>query len=133
ATWIGLEPFLARVTRGEYASRWVLTLTTFPMLRSFPVLGIGLGAYGDIYGHSQPAVLMPGKLDVRLPHTDLLQLLVELGIIGAVPVLLMVWRVSRDLLGAHLLGKTSCPVGGGEAEGASRHDPVSGGLAAGAV
>jgi len=133
AVWIGLEPFLARVRHTDYASRWVLALTTFPMLRSFPLLGVGLGAYGDIYGHYQPAELQPGKLDVRMAHNDLLQLLVELGIVGAVPVFLMVWRVSRDLLGAHLLGQASCPVGGGEMEGARRHDPFSVGIAVGAV
>ncbi len=133
AVWIGLEPFLARVRHTDYASRWVLALTTFPMLRSFPLLGVGLGAYGDIYGHYQPAVLQPGKIDVRMAHNDLLQLFVELGIVGAVPVLLMVWRVSRDLLGAHLLGRASCPVGGGEMEGARRHDPFNVGIAVGAV
>jgi tetratricopeptide (TPR) repeat protein/O-antigen ligase len=133
ATWIGLEPFLARVRHTEYASRWVLALTTFPILRSFPFFGVGFGAYGDIYAHYQPAILQPGKIDVRMAHNDLLQLLVELGIVGAVPVLLMVWRVSKDLLGAHLLGKTSCPVGGGEEEGARRHDPFSVGIAVGAV
>ena len=133
AVWIGLEPFLARVRHTDYASRWVLALTTFPMLRSFPLLGVGLGAYGDIYGHYQPAVLQPGKIDVRMAHNDLLQLLVELGIVGAVPVFLMVWRVSRDLLGAHLLGRASCPVGGGEMEGARRHDPFNVGIAVGAV
>jgi len=110
----------------------VLALTTFPMLRSFPFLGVGLGAYGDIYGHYQPAVLEPGKIDVGYAHNDLLQLLVELGILGTVPVLLMIWRLSKDLLGAHLLGRTSCPVGGGEQEGARRHDPFSVGIAVGA-
>src|SRR5262249_5741494 len=104
-----------------------------PMLRSFPLLGVGLGAYGDIYGHYQPAVLEPGKIDVRMAHNDLLQLLVELGIVGAVPVVFMIWRVSRDLVGAHLLGRAGCPVGGGEAEGARRHDPFSVGIAVGAV
>jgi tetratricopeptide (TPR) repeat protein len=78
-------------------------------------------------------VLEPGKIDVRMAHNDLLQLLVELGILGAIPVGIMIWRVSRDLLGAHLLGRAGCPVGGGEAEGARRHDPFSVGIAVGAV
>jgi tetratricopeptide (TPR) repeat protein/O-antigen ligase len=133
AAWIGLEPFLARVRHADYANRWVLVFTTLPMLRSFPFLGVGLGAFGDIYGHYQPAVLAPGKLEVGYAHNDLLQLLVELGIFGTVPVLVMVWRVSRDLLGAHLLGRASCPVEGGELEGARRHDPFSVGIAIGAV
>jgi tetratricopeptide (TPR) repeat protein len=133
AAWIGLEPFLARVRHADYANRWVLAFTTLPMLRSFPFLGVGLGAFGDIYGHYQPAVLEPGKLEAGYAHNDLLQLIVELGILGTVPVLLMIWRLSRDLLGAHLLGKTSCPVGGGEEEGARRHDPFNVGIAVGAV
>jgi tetratricopeptide (TPR) repeat protein len=133
AAWIGLEPFLARVKHTDYASRLVLAITTVPILRSFPLWGVGLGAYGDIYGHYQPAVLEPGKIDVRMAHNDLLQLLVELGIVGAVPVVLMIWRVGRDLVGAHFLGRADCPVGGGEAEGARRHDPFSVGIAVGAV
>jgi tetratricopeptide (TPR) repeat protein len=133
AVWIGLEPFLARVKHSEYANRWVLAITTLPMLRSFPVLGVGLGAYGDIYAHYQPAVLEPGKIDVRMAHNDPLQLLVELGVLGSVPVVLMMWRVGRDLMGAHLLARAACPVGGGESEGARRHDPFSVGVAVGAV
>jgi tetratricopeptide (TPR) repeat protein len=43
------------------------------------------------------------------------------------------WRVGRDLLGAHLLGRAACPVGGGEHEGAQRRDPFSVGLGIGAI
>src|SRR5262245_32644905 len=130
---IGLEPFLARVRHAEYANRWVLASTTLPMLRSFPLLGVGLGAYSDIYGHYQPAVLQPGRLEPGYAHNDLLQLLVEVGFLGAVPVCLMIWRVGRALVGAHLLGRASCPVKGGEQEGARRNDPFSVGIAVGAV
>ena len=133
AIWIGLEPFLARLRHADYAVRWVLARTTLPMIRSFPVLGVGLGAYADIYEHYQPAVLTPGKIDVRYAHNDPLQLMVELGILGTVPVLLMIWRLGRDLLGAHLLGRAGCPVGGGEEEGARRRDPFNVGIAVGAI
>jgi tetratricopeptide (TPR) repeat protein/O-antigen ligase len=133
AVWIGLEPFLARVKHGDYMGRWVLALTTLPMVRSFPFFGVGLGAYADIYGHYQPAVFEPGKIEVRHAHNDPLQLIVELGILGTVPVLLMVWRVGKDLLGAHLLGRASCPVAGGEDEGARRRDPFNVGIAVGAI
>jgi len=103
------------------------------MVRSFPFFGVGFGAYADIYGHYQPAVLQPGKIEVRYAHNDPLQLIVELGIIGTLPVVLMAWRFGRDLLGAHLLGRAGCPVGGGEEEGARRRDPFNVGIAIGAI
>src|SRR5439155_306677 len=51
-TWIGFEPFLARLREPSYESRWVLMLTTLPMLASFPVLGVGLGAVFALLVHS---------------------------------------------------------------------------------
>src|SRR5262249_57373192 len=95
AAGIGLEPLLARVRHGEYASRWIILVTTLPMVASFPVLGVGLGAYGDIYGRYQPAALQPGKLQTWTVHNDFVQLTVELGLIGAAIVLLMLWRVRQ--------------------------------------
>jgi len=131
--WIGLEPLLARVRHADYAVRFIQGLTTLPMLRAFPLLGVGLGAYGDIYPRYQPLALAPGKVGYAHAHDDLLQLAVELGAIGAVLIAWMCWRVGRDLLGAHLLGRAACPVGGGEYEGAQRRDPFSVGLGVGAV
>jgi tetratricopeptide (TPR) repeat protein len=78
-------------------------------------------------------VLEPGKLDVRYAHNDLVQLVVELGVLGAVVVAVLAWRLGRDLIGAHLLGAAACPVAGGEEEGARRHDPFSVGVAVGAI
>jgi tetratricopeptide (TPR) repeat protein len=131
--WIGLEPLLTRVWQADYAARWVQGRTTLPMLRTFPVLGVGLGAYGDIYPRYQPLALAPGKIAFTYAHDDLLQLVVELGAVGAVLVGWMACRVGRDLLGAHLLGQAACPVGGGEREGAQRRDPFSLGLGVGAL
>ena len=131
--WIGLEPLLARVRHADYAARFIQGLTTLPMLRAFPLLGVGLGAYGDIYPRYQPLALTPGKVSYPYAHDDLLQLAVELGALGALLIGWMGWRVGRDLLGAHLLGRAACPVGGGEREGAQRHDPFSVGLGVGAV
>ena len=133
AAWIGLEPLLARVWHADYTGRWIQGLTTLPMLRAFPLLGVGLGAYGDIYPRYQPLALAPGKVSYDYAHDDLLQLAVELGAVGAVLIVWMGWRVGRDLLGAHLLGRTACPVGGGEHEGAQRRDPFSVGLGIGAL
>jgi tetratricopeptide (TPR) repeat protein len=132
-TWIGLEPLLARVRQADYATRVIQGLSTLPMLRAFPILGVGLGAYGDIYPRYQPVALTPGKVSYEYAHDDLLQLAVELGAIGAALAAWMGWRVGRDLLGAHLLGRATCPVGGGEHEGAQRRDPFSVGIAIGAL
>ena len=131
--WIGLEPLLTRVWQADYTGAWIQGLTTLPMLRAFPLLGVGLGAYGDIYPRYQPLALAPGKVSYPYAHDDLLQLAVELGAIGAVLIAWMGWRVGKDLLGAHLLGRAACPVGGGEREGAQRRDPFSVGLGVGAV
>ncbi len=131
--WIGLEPFLTRVWKTDYAGRWIQSLTTLSMLKAFPLLGVGLGAYKDIYFRYQPPVLDPGKVYYPYAHNDLLQFVVELGLLGTALGLFAVWRVSRDLIAAHLLGRGRCPVGGGEREGARRSDPFSVGIALGAV
>jgi tetratricopeptide (TPR) repeat protein/O-antigen ligase len=133
AAWIGFEPFLQRVWHGDFAGRWVQTLSSLPILRSFPLFGIGLGTYQDIYLRYQPAALDPGRVYYTFAHNDLLQVALELGIIGTILVLVGGWRTGRDLLGAHLLGRASCPVGGGEAEGARRSDPFNVGLGIGGL
>ncbi len=133
ATWIGLEPLLGRVWHANYSSRWIQAVSSLPILPSFPVLGVGLGTYQDIYLRYQPAALDPGHVYYTHAHNDLLQLVLEVGIVGTVLVLAAGWRTARDLLGAHLLGRAACPVGGGEADGARRNDAFSVGLAVGAL
>jgi tetratricopeptide (TPR) repeat protein/O-antigen ligase len=133
AAWIGFQPFLERVWHADYTGRWVQTLSSLPMLGSFPLLGVGLGTYQDIYLRYQPAVLNPGRVYYTYAHNDLLQVVLELGVLGTVLILGLFWRAIQDLLSAHLLGRAACPVGGGEAEGARRNDPFSVGLAVGAL
>ena len=133
AAWIGLDPLLQRVWHAEYAGRWIQAVSSLPILRSFPLLGVGLGTYQDIYLRYQPAALDPGRVYYTYAHNDLLQLVLELGLVGTVLALALFWRTIQDLLGAHLLGRGACPVGGGEAEGARRNDPFSVGLGVGAL
>jgi tetratricopeptide (TPR) repeat protein/O-antigen ligase len=133
AAWIGLDPLLQRVWHAEYAGRWIQAVSSLPILRSFPLLGVGLGTYQDIYLRYQPAALDPGRVYYTYAHNDLLQLVLELGLVGTVLALALFWRTIQDLLGAHLLGRAACPVGGGEAEGARRNDPFSVGLGVGAL
>ncbi len=131
--WIGFEPLLARLQHADYVGRWVQTVSSLPILETFPLFGVGLGTYQDIYLRYQPAVLDPGHVYYTYAHNDLLQLCLELGAVGGVLLLVLGWRVGRDLIGAHLLGRAPCPVGGGEADGARRNDPFSVGLAVGAI
>lgn len=133
AAWIGLQPLLARVHEGGYAGRLIQSLSSLPMLRTFPVLGVGLGAYKDIYFRYQPPSLEPGKVYFPYAHNDLLQVALELGVVGTVVVLFALSHVTRDLVGAHLLGRGRCPAGGGRGEGARRNDPFSLGIAVGGV
>jgi len=133
--WLGLEPFMARVRQAspDYGFRWIQSLTTLPMLLTFPVFGVGLGAYKDIYFRYQPSALKPGEFYYPYAHNDLLQFAVETGLIGTALGLLAVWRVGRDLVGAHLLGLGRCPVSGSDGEVGRRRDPVSVGTALGAI
>jgi tetratricopeptide (TPR) repeat protein/O-antigen ligase len=133
AAWIGLGPLLARLEHGGYAGRLVQSLTTLPMVGSFPLLGVGLGAYRHIYFRYQPPELSPGTVYFEFAHNDLLELAVETGLVGAAIFLFAVWRVGTDLLGAHLLGGGRCPVRAGEDEAARRRESFSLGLGLGAL
>ena len=128
---IGIDPLLARVGAPERLGRWAQWHSSLPMLSSFPVLGVGLGAYKDIYFRFQPAALLPGRVYFPYTHSDLLQLAIETGPAGIALFLWAVWRVGRDLVGAHLLGRHRCPVGTGEPE--RRRDPFSVGIMLGAL
>ena len=131
ASWIGIQPLLARFAEGQ--SRWTQLVSSLPMLRDFPVLGVGLGAYKDIYFRYQPVTLGAGRMYFAYAHNDLLQLVIELGPLAAILAGGAAWRVGRDLVAAHLLGRGSCAVGGGEGRLAQRHDPFSTGIAIGAL
>src|SRR5262249_44435421 len=58
---IGLEPLLRRVHTGpaDLGSRLTLYKSTASMLWTFPLFGVGLGAYRDIYFRFQPFILNP--------------------------------------------------------------------------
>jgi tetratricopeptide (TPR) repeat protein/O-antigen ligase len=133
SAWIGLGPLLARLASDQRGSRLTQLFSTLEMIRTFPVFGVGLGAYRDIFFRYQPAALQPGTLYFPYAHNDLLQLAAETGLIGTAISLWAGWRAGRDLLGAHVLGRGRCPVGGGEDEGARRSDGWSVGLGLGAI
>jgi tetratricopeptide (TPR) repeat protein len=97
------------------------------------VLGVGLGAYRNVYFRHQPVAHQPDLVYYPHAHNDLLQLVIELGPPGLLLCLFLGWRVASDLVGAHLLGRGACPVDGGEGEEAARSDRYSVGIAAGAL
>lgn len=133
--WIGIEPIVARLRSASVDAgyRWAQAVTSLPLIAGFPALGVGLGAYGDIYFRYQPALLKPGKLRYMYAHNDLLQFVTEVGVIGAGIGLFAVWRAGRDLVGVHLLGRGACPVAAARGDEARRRDPFSVGLGVGGL
>ncbi|HEV2053534.1 MAG TPA: O-antigen ligase family protein, partial [Methylomirabilota bacterium] len=131
ALWIGIEPLLARFGTSDHLSRWAQWRSSLPMLVSFPVLGVGLGAYKDVYFRFQPPALLPGRVYFPYAHSDLLQLAIETGPAGAALFLWAGWRVARDLVGAHLFGRGRCPVT--RDDRTQRSDPFSVGILLGSL
>ena len=131
ALWIGLAPLLDRLGASSHLGRWEQWRSSVPMLASFPVLGVGLGAYKDIYFRFQPAALLPGRVYFPYAHSDLLQLAIETGPAGVALFLWAAGRVGRDLVGAHLLGRGRCPVTSDSQ--VRRNDPFSVGIMLGAL
>jgi tetratricopeptide (TPR) repeat protein/O-antigen ligase len=133
--WIGFGPLLARLSSSQIhgVDRVAQYASSLPMLREFPLFGVGLGAYRDIYPRYQPLALHPGVMWYPYAHSDLLQLVLELGVAGAFLCLFLAWRIVVDLVGAHVLGRSACPVDGGAGPEARRHDRYSVGIASGAL
>lgn len=133
--WIGFGPLLARLaqTPGSTTGRVQQYVASLPMLREFPVLGVGLGAYRDIYFRHQPLSQAAGRVSYPFAHNDLLELALELGVVGAALCLFLGWRIVSDLIGVHLLGRGACPVDGGEGPEGMRSDRYSLGVAVGAL
>src|SRR6266850_91669 len=133
--WIGFGPLLGRLaqTPEGSASRVEQYVASLPMLAEFPILGVGLGRYVDVYLRHQPLAHAPAGVFYPYAHNDLLQLVIELGLVGSVLCLFVFWRIAGDLVRAHLLGRGACPVDGGEGEAAMRNDPYSLGVAVGAL
>lgn len=120
AGWIGLTPLVERVTGDTYRGRGIQWMSTLPMVRDFPLLGVGLGAYRDIYPRYQPLALSPDTYFYPYAHNDVLQLIVETGALGGLLLVWAVWRALRFLHG-HLLRPDH------------RTDPFSVGIAIGAA
>jgi tetratricopeptide (TPR) repeat protein/O-antigen ligase len=133
--WIGFGPLMARLSLASEgtAHRLAQYVASLPLLREFPVLGVGLGGYREVYFRHQPVAHQPALVSYPYAHNDLLQLAIELGPLGVALCLFLAWRLGADLVGAHLLGRGACPVDGGEGPEAARSDRYSLGIAIGAL
>src|SRR6266849_6695752 len=129
--WIGLGPLLHRLGSADALGRVLQWRASVPMLTAFPTLGVGLGAYKETFFHFQPLALGAGRMYFPYAHSDLLQLVIETGPIGAALFLWAAVRVARDLGGAHLLGGGRCPVS--RDRDGRRSDPFSVGIALGGL
>jgi O-antigen ligase len=120
--WIGADPVIKRVTQGQqqsgdsppetfYSSRGWVWRDTFTMIRSHPLLGVGMGAYETafaIYTKSD------GSLRVPQAHNDYLQVVADCGVVGGVIALWFIALVFRAV-----------------ARGTRSRDPLYSGLALG--
>ena len=133
--WIGFGPLLARFAQSPAGAldRWGQYVASAPMLRDFPLLGVGLGAYREIYFRYQPLAYAPHEVYYPYAHNDVLQFVIETGVLGAVLGAFLLWRLAADLVGAPLFGRGACPVDGGAGAAARRNDPLSVGTAVGAL
>jgi O-antigen ligase len=89
--WVGPDPVLSRITEGQsadtnrqqtlFSNRAWVWRDTLSMIRSNPLLGVGLGAYGtafSIYTRSD------GSIRVPQAHNDYLQAVADCGVVGGV-------------------------------------------------
>ncbi len=135
AAWIGLDPILERfgLAFTGLQSRITQYWASLPMLRIAPLFGTGLGSYGDLFPRFQPIELTPGSVHFTHAHNDHLQFWIETGLVGGLILLVALWRVGRDLIGAHLLGRGHCFYRQADIEDIYRRDPYNVGIAIGAL
>jgi O-antigen ligase len=91
--WIGADPILERVSGNPpassnasfYDSRGWVWRDTLQMIRTNPITGVGLGAYGTAFSLYTTS---DGSLRVPQAHNDFLQIVADGGIVGG---LLALW------------------------------------------
>jgi len=77
-------------SRGIHGSRLVLWGDVLPMVRSFPLLGCGLNAFGTAYPRRQRVLKSEW---VGQAHNEYLQALVDTGVLGAALLVALLLRV----------------------------------------
>ena len=96
--WVGLGGFFtALATRGIQHSRIDLWTDMLPMVKRFPLFGVGLDAFSTAYVPYQ-TVAKVGPDWVGEAHNEYLQVLLDLGVVGAVLVAALLAIVLRRAL-----------------------------------
>ena len=70
----------ATVLQEDFRARFVVWVASFPIVREFPLFGVGLGAWPEAFFRFQPAPR--SDLIYNAAHNDYLELLVDVGILG---------------------------------------------------
>lgn len=93
AATVGVEGLFSRITgSGAEDGRWLMLAGTWQGVRAFWPAGSGLGSFGNVFPRFQPAGLSGY---VEYAHSDVLQLLMECGLLFVVLAGMALW-----LLGA---------------------------------
>ncbi len=96
--WVGLRGFLtALATRGIQHSRIDLWTDMLPMVPRFPVFGTGLNAFSTAYMPYQ-TIAKVGPDWIGEAHNEYLQVLLDLGLVGALLVAALLVIVFRSAL-----------------------------------
>ncbi len=97
--YFGLDAVVERIqqTQLQTEERALIFADLVPVIRVHGLLGAGLGAFPSVFTASQTAAL-PGRYDHA--HNDYAEFLIEVGIIGLLPLTLFTgWHLRRALLG----------------------------------
>lgn len=97
-SWFGWEPlwsrFLPLLDRGaEAVQRLRYWQDSFLILLDYPLLGSGFGSFVDIYGPYQSVAT--GSRLVDHAHNDLIEFLIEGGLLGVSILVAAAWNISR--------------------------------------
>lgn len=104
--WIGLDAVVGRflTVTEDFKLRWTIWTNTFAILKDFPILGSGLGTFGQVFP-------MYRSFHIRnlITHAenDFLQLASEVGLVGiGLLLILFVFLFSKGISGIRSLSKT---------------------------
>lgn len=75
------------------------------MFRDFPLFGVGLGNFGNIFSMYKS---FSADLIFRHPDSDWLQFLTEAGLSGFLCIVTFIWLFLKDILYCHFLGRGRC-------------------------
>ncbi len=87
--WYGIEPLIDRylyTADSLIKDRFIVWSATYKLIKDFPLIGTGFGTYRTVYQRYKPSDFR-GRLAIYdHAHNDYLELISEVGIIGAIPV-----------------------------------------------